>query len=103
MTAACDIGRIPHKIASNDGKFSADEWKYWITGFSMYCLNELVPENHLLCWERFVLVCKILCKPYLSEDDIRKADIALVYFCTKFEELYYSQHAPYVPYERVRI
>ena len=25
ITVACDIGRIPHKIASNYGKFSADE------------------------------------------------------------------------------
>ena len=86
-TATC-IGRIPRKIATNYGNFTAEEWKNWTLTFSMYAMYGILPDSHLRVWERFVLARRILCQPVLSKQEINKADALLVNSCLGMEKLY---------------
>ena len=51
------VGRIPRKISSQFSSFTADEWKNWITLYSIICLRDILPSEHLECWRHFVLAC----------------------------------------------
>lgn len=88
MTVPSDIGRIPHKIQSGFAAFKADQYKTWITVFSIPALYSVLPSNHLECWRHFVLACRILCQQTLSNNDVLLADALLIYFCKKVEQLF---------------
>ena len=91
LNTAASIGRIPRKIGTNYGNYTAEEWKNWTLTFSMYALYGILPDNHLRVWERFVLACRILCQPVISKEEILKADALIVNFCTGMEKLYGKQ------------
>lgn len=82
------IGRLPHRIASNYGSYTASQWKNWTLIYSLFCLKSLLPENHLKCWQTFVLACQYLCSPVLTRTDILKADLLFVKFGERIEQLY---------------
>lgn len=88
LNSLTDIGRIPTHISGNYGVFSAAEWKNWTTTFSLYCLCGLLPDKDYKCWEKFVLACRLLCKPFLTVTDIQKSDLLLLDFCRTFEKIY---------------
>ncbi|XP_070568393.1 uncharacterized protein [Ptychodera flava] len=88
INATSDLGRLPTKIASNYGKFTADEWKNWTLVYSMFVLKGVLPEVHLQCWQTFVLACRYLCRTCISEADIKRADFLMIKFCHNFEKLY---------------
>ena len=92
INSMTDIGRVPSHISGNYGVFSAAELKNWTITYSLFCLCGILPENHYRCWEKFVLACRILCKPFLSIDDIQKADLLLLDFCKSFEKVFGPQH-----------
>ena len=83
-----DVGRISSKIASGFAGFKADQFKTWITIYSIPALFNILPEDHFECWRHFVLACIFLCKHALSELDINMADSLLLQFCTRVERLY---------------
>ena len=83
-----DVGRIPLKIASGFAGFTADQFKTWITIYSIPALFTILPIEQLECWRHFVLACRILCKQGLSRDDINLANCLLMRFCNKVEILY---------------
>ena len=95
MVVPSDIGRIPHKIGSGFAGFKADQFKTWITVFSIPALYDILPNNYLECWRHYVLACRILCKQSLSNDDIVLADALLLYFCKRVEHIHvhHSQYA----------
>ena len=82
------FGRLPHKIASNHGKYKASQWKNWTMIYSTYALHGLLPSEHLNCWHTYVMACRLLAVPVLSHNDLKKADLLLLKFCTQFERLY---------------
>lgn len=41
------IGRLPHRIASNYGGYTASQWKNWTLIYSMFCLKSFLPDSHL--------------------------------------------------------
>ena len=82
------IGRIPKKIASSFGGFTAEQWMNWTLVYSLYALRGLIPEQDYMCWEAFVLACRLLCSPVLTDAVIRRADLLLLHFCRKVELLY---------------
>jgi len=82
------IGRIPRKIATSFGGFTAEQWKNWVILYSMFALKDLLPHNHYLCWHSFVLACFYLSKKAISDVEIKKADLLLLKFCKAVEELY---------------
>ena len=83
-----DIGRIPSKISSGFSGFKADQFKAWITVYSIPALFNILPGEHLECWRHFVLACRILCKQCLSYDDVNLADALLLSFCKRVEHIY---------------
>ena len=82
------IGRLPINIASNYGGFKAAQWQTWITVYSPVILKGIIPDDHLQCWLLYVRACTILSQRILRESDIVTADLLLLTFCKKFEELY---------------
>ena len=88
MSVPSDIGRIPSKIASGFSGFTADQFKTWITIYSIPALCSILSSEHLECWRHYVLACRILCKQCLSKTDIELADCLLIRFCTKVEYFY---------------
>lgn len=81
------LGRLPVSIAA--GTFlTAEQWKNWTLYFSIYCLHDILPTNHLECWRHFVLACQKLSKREISEHDVVVADLLLLQFCKKVLEIY---------------
>ena len=68
--------------------FTADQFKNWITLFSIPSLFGILTGQHLECWRHFVIACRILCRRSLSHNDISLADALLMKFCIKVQELY---------------
>ncbi len=83
-----DVGRIPRKIGSGFSGFKADQFKNWITIYSIPALYDIIPREQLECWRHFVLSCRILCKQNLSPSDVNLADALLLQFCNKVEALF---------------
>ena len=81
-------GRLPGRIGSCYGGFTANQWKNWILIYSVVALKGLLPSSHMGCWLLYVNACKMLCKPKLKKDNKIAADMYLLQFCRKFEFLY---------------
>ena len=88
VDAPSDLGRLPGNISSNYGGFTANQWKNWVLYYSLYALEEVLSEEHIRCWQNFVLACRHLCKPCITKTDLLIADQKLLDFCRKVESLY---------------
>ena len=82
------IGRIPYKIASSASSFTADQFKSWTCYFSIICLHDILPQDHVRCWQCFVLAARILCQMSVTHTEIELADALLLKFCRQVESLY---------------
>ena len=58
------VGRLPSRIASRHGSFTAKQWKNRILIYSVAVLKGVLPSNHMGCWLLYVRACKLLCKLY---------------------------------------
>ena len=85
------LGRLPNKIATSFGGFTADQWKTWTLNMPIYALKGELSGDHLEVWRAFVIACQILCSPFITVRDVMKADSLLKTFCTQFQRLYGSQ------------
>ena len=88
MTVPSDLGRIPHKILSSFGSFTAEQWKNWVIVYSMFALRGIIPQADYTCWQTFVLSCFFMCRRTVSTYDLIRADLLLIKFCQKVEDLY---------------
>ena len=88
MTVPSDIGRIPRKIMSSFGGFTAEQWKNWIVVYSMFALRGVLQQQDYVCWQTFVLACFFLCRRTITSVDLMKADLLLIKFCHNVERLY---------------
>lgn len=88
ISVPSDVGRIPQKIGTGFSGFKADQFKTWITIYSIPALFKVLPSNHLECWRHFVLACRILSQHELSYTEIDLADALLIQFCRKVEQIY---------------
>ena len=82
------IGRIPNKIATSFNGFTAEQWKNWVILYSMFALRGMIPGQHYVCWQAFVLACFHLCRRTITNVDIIKADHLLLKFCNEVENLF---------------
>ena len=78
--ALAGIGRIPRKIATTFGGFTAEQWKNWVILYSMYALRGILPQEHYRCWQTYVLACFHICRRAITDTDITKADLLLINF-----------------------
>ena len=65
MAVPLTIGRIPRKVASAFGGFTAEQWINWTL---VYALRGLISEEHYECWRSFVLACRLLTVPILLDN-----------------------------------
>jgi hypothetical protein len=75
-----DIGRLPKVISSNYDSYTAEQWKNWTLVYSLYALKNVIPRQHIQCWQSYVLACQYLCKPILTNDDMIRSDFLLLKF-----------------------
>ena len=83
-----EVGRIPRKIETGFSNFTANQYKNWVTLYSIPCLQDFLDNEQLECWRHFVLACRILCKQVLTTSDVVLADSLLLQFCKRTEQLY---------------
>ena len=83
-----DVGRIPSNIKASYKSFTANQWKNWIVIYSLVVLKDLMPVEHLRCWQLFVRSCIILCCYCIRHSDIPVAYVLLEQFCCQFTTLY---------------
>ena len=88
MVLPSDVGRIPYKIQSGFSGFKADQFKLWITVYSIPALFNILSSDLLECWRHFVLACRLLCKHSLTQADVSLADALLIHFCRRTQQLY---------------
>ena len=88
MEVPSDIGRLPMRISSNCGSYTAEQWKNWTLIYSIYCLKGILQDEHFRCWQTFVLACRYLCQPVISKTDLDIADGLILKFCKAVESLY---------------
>ena len=92
IEAPSDIGKLPTKLVSAFGSFTADELKNWTVLFSIYALTDVMPEEHLEYWRSFVLASRILCSKVLTDTSIRLAHQLILKFCKEFEEIFGQEY-----------
>lgn len=83
------VGRLPARIGSWYGGFTANQWKNWILLYSPVVLKGLLPTNDMGCWLLFVRACRLICKPNVKIDDINTADFSS---CNFAEIIYGKEH-----------
>lgn len=86
------VGRLPTNVSSNYGGFKAEQWRTWITVYSPVVLKGILPPNHLQCWLLFVRACTILGQRIIRKSDITTADLLLLNYCKRFEDLYGKEY-----------
>ena len=74
-----DVGRLPSRISSLYGSFTAAQWQNWVTIYSPVVLKGTLPDDHLRCWLLFVRACCILCSRVIKDIDIQSADLFLLH------------------------
>jgi hypothetical protein len=82
------IGRLPSKIASNFGGFTAEQWMLWTNVYSIYALTNVIDKVHVEIWRCFVLASRLLCMKTITKTEIKMADLHLMKFCDLFQKKY---------------
>ena len=81
------LGRLP--VSSYTRNFlTAEQWMNWTMYFSVFCLGDLLPREHIEYWRKFVLACRHLVQFSISSTDITIADRLLLKCCERSSELY---------------
>ena len=87
-TVPSGIGRTPRKITSNFSNLTADEWKNWTLLFSPIALQNILPQEHLECWQLYISACTIYYSSIITNDDIKRASDLMKSFFVAAESLY---------------
>lgn len=82
-----NIGHMPGKIASGFSNMTADEWKNWTILYSVIALHDILPPQHMACWQLFVSACTILCSPIITLSEIDHVQQLLYEFFISVERL----------------
>ena len=55
---------------------------------SIICLHGILFSEVLECWRHFVLACRYMCHPVLTQNDVTIGDALLLKFCSRTEALF---------------
>lgn len=88
FTVPSDVGRLPSRISSCHGTFTASQWKNWVTLYSPILLKDLLPTENYRCWLLYVRSCCILTSYCIRQSNLTTADLLLLQFCRDFCRLY---------------
>ena len=65
FNTSSSFGHIPRKILSGFSNMIVDEWKNWTIIYSVVAFHDILPPEHIACWELFVSACTTLCSQLL--------------------------------------
>ena len=85
-------GWIPRKISSSHSYYNSYEWKTWTLTFSAYALRGIIPSSHYQMWTSFVLACQKICRPFITKEDAKLADLLFLKFGKEFEKCFGTEH-----------
>ena len=88
FTVPSGMGRLPSRISSCYGAFTANQWKIWVNVYSAVLLKDILPPQNYRCWLLFVRSCSILLSYCVREPDLVTADLLLLQFCREFHMLH---------------
>lgn len=91
ISVPAQIGRLPSKIASGFGGFTAEQWMVWTIVFSPYVLKDFLPADHYKMWCMFSFSCSLLCRPFIHEAELIHADLLMLDFCKTLRKTCTSQ------------
>ena len=92
LQATSDLGRLPGKVESGFGGWTAAQWKNFTIYYSLYAIDTVLPAEHVKCWQHFVKACRYFCQPCITNTDLNIADRKLVDFLKCFLRLYRKEH-----------
>ena len=81
------FSKLPPRM-EHTSSFTAEQMMVWVNYYSLFCLYNVLPEDHYECWRHFVLASRLLSKKCLSTNDISVADKFLLLFCRRIQILY---------------
>lgn len=81
------ISRKPHSIDSS-GTWKASEWRNWIVYFSLPCLDDILPEEHLKHLAKHSEATYIYNNASITEDDMERASTLMDDFHNDYREKY---------------
>ena len=87
MGRSSEIGRTT-KTMNLSSTMKAEEWRSWVSIFSIYCLKDLLPRADYNVWQLFIRACNLLLKPYITKSELEDAHQLLLLYCKKFQEIY---------------
>ena len=92
LQATSDLGRLPGKVESVFGGWTAAQWKNFTIYYSLYAIDTVLPAEHVKCGQHFVIACRYFCQPCITNTDLNIADRKLVDFLKCFLRLYRKEH-----------
>ena len=88
MKVSTDKECLPTNISSNYGQFTAEEWTKWVLIYSLFCLQGILPRQHMKLGQNFVLACRIICQPAIPKQILQIAHQLFYSFCREVSQLY---------------
>ena len=100
-----DIGRLPMRITSNCGSYTAEQWKNWTLIYSNFCLQSILPEEHFQCGQTFVFVCRYFLQVCYYKNrtwHCRRIDSSILQVSgdSIWKKCHYPKYAHAQPFER---
>jgi hypothetical protein len=88
ITVPAYVGRLPTKIASGFAGFTAEQWMLWTVVYSPLVLKDFLPTEHYEMWCVFSSACSLICRPFIHQTELLKADELILQFCNTFENVF---------------
>ena len=85
LSCPSEVGRITQSMTLYK-TMKSDEWQNWVLLFSLFCLKDLIPRQHLNMSQIFVRACRLLTNTSISRDELRLAHQLLLLFCNTFQK-----------------
>ena len=80
-------GTLPSAISSAFHSMKSDEYKTWVLFVSLFALRDVIPKHHFNMWQVFVRACKLLLKPYITNEEVNTAHDLLKLFNITYERI----------------
>lgn len=93
MKPPCEVSRTPRSITENT--LTASEWKFFILYYSLICLKGLLKTKYYKHWFLFVYSLNIFLRENASDQELTKAEAAIVTFVKGVESLYGKKYMKY--------
>ena len=85
-------GTLPRTASDTGSNWTNGQWRMWSLCLSQYCLQEMLPEQHMRCWRWFQRGCWYVSERILSPNDFDIAEVAFFQFVKEYQKLYLKKN-----------